>query len=355
MKITILSDSHLKSSDETPEKYDAIEYIFSYSVNNGIQNIIFAGDTFDSNLSSYGDFDNLACNYPTLNIYLIRGNHDSKLCQHQFTASNIFVIENPQIKEFEDKNIFLVPFIENKYAADIIEELNKKALVPKKKILISHCDYISKQSDINELEKNVYMPLFKRDIEEFEKVILGHIHKQMIIDEKIFYCGSAFPSAIDEIGDRYFIVYDLDFDVINLIKIPTKIIYFSFKIILNPFENIDEILNKYLSPFIKDLKSKYLDQIIHLNLNVTGFVMSKKAAVDDILKFLSNMDIKYNLKDDRLQIIDSNMQNHLNDAFSVYNLSRKKIEEINIGNELFLKDKTLIHQKILELIIDTIR
>lgn len=355
MKIAIISDCHLKNLKDSPDNFAAVEHCLNYSSSQNIKDIFFAGDVFDDNYNSYADFENLARKFSDLTLYLLRGNHDFALSQNQFAAKNIRVIETPQISEFENKVIYLIPYVENKYAADLIESLNKQNLsIYKPKILISHCDYISDQSEVNELEKNVYMPLFKKDVEPFDKVFLGHIHKKKIIDDKVYYCGSSFPAAIDEIGERFFLIYDLLYDIAEYVKIPTKKVYYAFELCLNPFENIDITINKYLIPFLDQISSLSKETTVCLNLNLKGYVFSKKETIDNIAKTLNEKKITPIIKDADLRIFDSNKATKLKDIFVVYDMCLREIERLNLSN-LYLNDKSLINDKILDYIVGALK
>jgi DNA repair exonuclease SbcCD nuclease subunit len=57
MKIGITADLHLKSKDETPERYNALENIIADLRSKNINRLIVAGDLFDRERYNYNDFD----------------------------------------------------------------------------------------------------------------------------------------------------------------------------------------------------------------------------------------------------------------------------------------------------------
>jgi len=356
MKITILSDSHLKNKKQTPERFEAIESVISYCNQKKIYHIFFAGDTFDDNLENYSDFDDLANRFKNLNFWLLRGNHDDNLSQHNFLANNIRVIEHPTLETIYNKEFFLIPYAAKKYAADFIQILIQNlSPISENKILISHCDYISIKSDINEYEQSVYMPLFRKDIEFFDKVFLGHIHKSQIIDNKVYYCGSSYPIASDELGERYFLVFDCEFDKVDKIPILTKEIFFSANIVLNPLQNIEEILKQTYAILPSEISARTSKQSVILNAFLYGLTLNKKEACQEIEKFFNVKKIKVNIDVKNLKIIDHNNINQFEEFFTIVDECKKKLDLLNLSSRLRISDKDKIFAKVIEAIGEVIK
>jgi hypothetical protein len=81
--------------------------------------------------------------------------------------------------------------------------------LPQEFVLISHGDYVSGMRSPNPLERGVYMPLSRQDIESYQpaRIFLGHTHLAFEKD-RVISPGS--PAAIDpsETGRRGFWLYD---------------------------------------------------------------------------------------------------------------------------------------------------
>ncbi|MGB3901893.1 MAG: metallophosphoesterase, partial [Bacteroidales bacterium] len=93
MKIGITADLHLKSKNETPERYNALEKIIHHLKNENIRDLIIAGDLFDKEFNNYSDFENICRNNSNINFYIIRGNHDIDLKSSSFSSPNIKVFD----------------------------------------------------------------------------------------------------------------------------------------------------------------------------------------------------------------------------------------------------------------------
>jgi len=85
---------HLKSQNETPERYEVLNKIIDYLKSQDIKDLIIAGDLFDKEFHNYSDFENICRNNTTINFYIIRGNHDADLKSSSFSSPNIKVFDD---------------------------------------------------------------------------------------------------------------------------------------------------------------------------------------------------------------------------------------------------------------------
>jgi len=125
MNIAITADLHLTTVADHPERYNALENILAQSAERGIADLVIAGDLFDQGQQNYADFEDL-CGQPqfkSINIHVIRGNHDVGLHQSQFASGNIYVYSEPVIESFGGGGLpfVLLPYEENKTMGEALE------------------------------------------------------------------------------------------------------------------------------------------------------------------------------------------------------------------------------------------
>jgi len=257
MKIAITADVHLRARKNYPERYKALENILDQMLKDKIDTLIISGDLFDAESQNYAEFDEI-CNeekYKSIKFYIIPGNHDSQLSAAHITANNVEVISEPKIIPFDkpDCKFFFLPFLKEKTTMG--EELAKQTdLDHDRWVLIAHGDYMTGIREPNPHEPGIYMPLTRKDIENYKpaKVILGHIHKQM--DQPIVhYVGSPCSLDINETGRRRFLILDTNNLSITPKIVDTDFLYFNESIVVLPIEDevgyiktrIDEMVKRW--------------------------------------------------------------------------------------------------------------
>lgn len=306
MKIAFTADLHLKSKVQSIERYNALFSMVEKVRQMKITNIIICGDLFDQDYPSYSDFDNFCKSNNDLNFFVIPGNHDSILNDKYFTSSNIKVINQSEIVNFDDSSFLFIPYNFNK---SIDEEVSRFLTVCEKEeersfenyVLIGHGDYITSSFNINinGYEDGLYMPLTPNTINKynFKKVILGHIHKPSNFG-KVYYPGSPFPINTTETGKRSFIVYDTSNDNIDRIFIDTDFIYLNIEILSFPGEDEFSLIKKQIDKYIfnYNLKENELKKVILL-LKIKGFTKDIKNLVKLIVGYLKELGLRIYEKD----------------------------------------------------------
>src|SRR6056297_1643462 len=283
IQLAITGDVHLKKQKNSPERFRALENIFSQSHNMKIKHLVIAGDLFDSESQSYSDFDNLLNQYSDIHTYLIPGNHDAGINQHLFAAANLTVFTEPTVMEFNGKNFLFIPYTPGKSMGEAIAEKKEELKGPW--VLIGHGDYLSGKKEANPYEPGTYMPLNRNDIDHYQpdKVILGHIHK-FYNTGKLYYTGSPCGIDINETGRRRFLTIDTTSFVIESHLVETDHIYFSESLIVLPVTNEWEYLKEQLQKMIQKWnlnpgeKSKAI-----IRLKVKGYTSSIRILKQSIM------------------------------------------------------------------------
>lgn len=291
MKIAITADVHLTSEERNPERYHALRNILQQLVTLEIDQLIIAGDLFDSSCRSPGEFESLLSldQYSKINVLIIPGNHDPALSPGSFTLTNINYIVKPQITEFS-KNIEFVflPYEENKSIGEVLVSSGFN-LKPNKWILVAHGDNLASTRLRNEYESGLYMPISSRDIQVHQprKVFLGHIHSPMDSDV-VHYPGSPCGLNISETGIRSFLVYDTVTGLVERVPIETDVIYFKISLTVFPSDNEHEFIKGKLVQQIADWHlSEEQKSKAKLRVKVNGYSTNREEVLKTITDFLS--------------------------------------------------------------------
>ena len=189
----IFNDVHLKTGNED-EVYESTKHMVKYAVDNGVENLIFAGDLFDSRtqqrLKVLQTFDKMLELFNTngLTLYLFPGNHDKTL----YTSADSFLDvykHHPSVKfnrelkniVLEGVSIDLLPFFSTELLVPMIE--NAKG----GDILISHFG-MDGSNHLGHVSKNT--SITKKLLSKWNKVYLGHYHNYHEISEDIVHLPS---------------------------------------------------------------------------------------------------------------------------------------------------------------------
>lgn len=307
MKIGITADLHLKSKNETPERYEALEKIIDHLKNENIRDLIIAGDLFDKEFNNYSDFENICRNNSNINFYIIRGNHDIDLKSNSFSSANIKVFDEITSQKFDNLDFLFLPYQASETMDEILILYYKNNFKSDKWVLISHGDYLNINKSIDEYEKGYYMPLSNNVINDLKpsKVFLGHIHKSNNNDI-VYYPGSPYPLDINETGKRKFIIYDTNYNKPEYIYLDLDKIFMIEELLIIPTNTeIDNAINK-LNEKINNwnLTTNETEKVI-LRLILKGFTNDKNALVQRINNYLN---------DKKIRLYDNNapLDNNLN-------------------------------------------
>ena len=293
MKIAITGDLHPMARKDHPERYHALENILCQIIGEHINTIIIAGDLFDESSRNYAEFDNLCENakYRKIKFYIIPGNHDPLISNASITAKNVEIITEPKIKTFNStvlKFLFL-PYKKDKTMGEYIASLSSE-LSPSEWVLIGHSDWSEGMREPNPFEPGVYMPLTKKDVENYKpaEVILGHIHKPMDRN-KVHYVGSPCGLDITETGRRRFLVFETESGAIKSQTVDSDFIYFKESIIILPLREEKTYLKNHIELRIKRWSIKENEkQKVRIQVKVSGYTLNKRELMRTINECFQN-------------------------------------------------------------------
>lgn len=280
MKIAITADVHLRSREETPNRYDALENIMHQCVNLKINNLVIAGDLFDDDFQEFGDFERL-CNYDKyekLNIHIIPGNHDTKISKSKIVGENMNIYSEATWVPFgKSWDGLFIPYMQGRLMGELIQkELRDDS--EKKWFIIAHGDYIEGTRIPNPYETGIYMPLTRKDVDicDANYIFLGHIHKAQEF-KRVYYVGSPCGLNISETGHRRFMVLDTANSKVINIKVKTNVLFFSEQIVVYPTKNEKELLKEQIEKCIKnwDLEPGEQEKVI-LRVKASGYSSNRE-------------------------------------------------------------------------------
>ena len=284
MKIALTGDVHLRGKDEYPERFRALENIYSQAREKGINQVIIAGDLFDAESQNYKDFDNLLKEYEDIGTHVIPGNHDHGIRQNLFAAQNLTVYSEPALVEMDSLQILFLPYHPDKSMGEMIA--SQKDQLDKNWLLIGHGDYLGSRRETNPYEPGTYMPLNRDDINRYQpgKVILGHIHRYYNTG-KLFYTGSPCGMDINETGKRRFLSLDTDTLSITGHTVETDYIYFNESLMVLPLPNEWEYVRQQIRDIIQkwNLSEKDKEKTV-IRITGRGYTTNKQELHDLILK-----------------------------------------------------------------------
>jgi len=217
-KIAITADIHLRMWPDTEfsdegipkrliEILDALEQVCVYSVQNGINTIVIAGDVNDlknvAHVTAWVEFKNLLRKYPQLQFIILHGNHDRS--QQDLNRSSVQLLDDLENVRtvVRREEVDLITFIP--HSKHIAEDVRNSG---PSKLMVGHfglsdaslSNGMSIRSDLNSGTLT----------EKFDLTILGHYHKpQEIRNNKVIYVGSPIQLRRDEVNEeKRFIVVD---------------------------------------------------------------------------------------------------------------------------------------------------
>jgi len=281
MLVAVTADLHLTSRESNPERYDALENILEQAVREKIGAVIIAGDLFDEECNNYSQFEAVCMDtrYRHIHFHVIPGNHDPRLSSRSFSADNVTVYSDPDLRQFDlmSLSVLFLPYRKNQSMGEALAAFDGK-LHRGGWILIGHGEWVEGMREPNPLEPGVYMPLTRTDVESTQpvRVILGHVHKSYD-REIVHYPGSPCGFDITETGRRRFLLLETESGLVKPRRVGTGVIYFDeWKVVL-PFAKEDEDIRAKLAEMIQSWK---LDEAefprIRCRLKLSGYTSDKK-------------------------------------------------------------------------------
>ena len=327
MKIAITGDAHLTMRKAHPERWRTFENMLRQIAQEDINKLIIAGDLFHEDYRNYSEFDELTSKYEDTEFHIIPGNHDSAISQKYLTGDNVIVYREPKIVPFEGPtfSFLFLPYKSGKTMGEEIATFQDR-LKDIKWILISHGDWSGSLHKPNPSEPGVYMPLSRRDIDDYEPAltILGHIHEPLD-DERynVHYVGSPCGLDITETGRRRCLILNTENLDLKPMVVNSEIIYFSETITIYPME--DE--RKYLEDQIKKIRDKWSinsaeKSKVQIRIKVQGYSSNKRELQKIIEQDFSDLYFYNNEGPDVSAVDDS-------DDYELLKISNKVLEKIN--------------------------
>jgi DNA repair exonuclease SbcCD nuclease subunit len=256
MKIAITADVHLRTREEHPERYNALENIIEQIKAENIETLIIAGDLFDKDSRSYTDFEKLCKKHGGVQLHIIPGNHDPVISEKGIVGENIHIYTAPITSEIDSTTFLFLPYEEKANMGEKIAEVENEIpyeekanmgekiaeveneIKEEKWVLVAHGDYYGGARQLNPLEPGTYMPLSRKDLERFNPqiVFLGHIHKPST-QGNVNYVGSPISLDINETGKRKFLIYDSVQKVVEKRDVVTDALYFNESFVIVPIKD----------------------------------------------------------------------------------------------------------------------
>lgn len=234
MQIAILNDTHAGVRGDMIEmsKYQGRFYneiFFPYLDEHNIKHIIHLGDYFDRR--KYVNFASLKANREHfiepliergISMDLIIGNHDTYYKNTNdvnspdlllFADTNINVIQEPIVNEYDGFNIALVPWINPENYADSVEFLQ----TANASWCMGHFEF---EGAIMQPSMTCQHGLDHSYVKRFEKVLSGHFHHKSEF-ANVRYLGSQMQFTWSDFGDsKYFHIFDTDTQELTPVENP---------------------------------------------------------------------------------------------------------------------------------------
>jgi DNA repair exonuclease SbcCD nuclease subunit len=233
MKIAATADCHLDDGGRHPERYHALADILNTLEEEGIRELIVAGDLFDSRVQGYGELEGLCGDHPDIGLHIIRGNHDLHLRSESLTPRNAVVYDGPEMVEMGGMGFLFIPYVQGASMGETVARAGGASR--DRWILVGHGDYTRASGICNPYEKGTYMPLSSADVARLSPslVLLGHIHAGPSLGD-VHYPGSPCGMDINETGIRHFLVVDTDTLTVERREVRTDVVFLQRHFFLLP-------------------------------------------------------------------------------------------------------------------------
>ena len=317
MKILLTSDWHIQSGIYTDIGMDYISYLQEFCKENGIEDIIIAGDIFEKSAKIQNDafiplfFKFKELRDQGLNVITILGNHDI------FSVDNDSLVETFSVfggvvKEYEQielggRKIDLLPY--TKSESDIPTDGD---------LLITHLSIADFQFD-NKFHVNEKAGFSRKLFSGYNKVFSGHFHRPQN-KGNIIFMGSPYQMNFGEIGQKKgFIVLDLETDEWERHYYDQAPVY--KKINGEDFQNVD-VNNSFVQVVIKEKLDNYV-KLKHL-LYERGALNVTPAFVDTTDDISVNEDAKIDMNSTVKDMVNEYIMNNI----KVEGIENKKLVDI---------------------------
>lgn len=217
---------------------DVLDEMRGYCLDNGIKNVLFAGDLFHARKSIETSVINHVFRkinkfaFDGIHVYLLVGNHDqvdnSRFPEHSLEIfkgiDNITVLDRFTPIKVENAYIFPLPFSKDtEYVKEIIDEYvleTERMEEGFKSILLGHLGISgAKTGTNNHIMQDAYtVPELRPDV--FNYGVFGHFHKPQFLTERYAYTGSTLQHNFGDSGNKSgFIYIDTDKDIMEAVEV----------------------------------------------------------------------------------------------------------------------------------------
>lgn len=225
-KFCFVGDLHLEALDKYYKKetnpnrfiYEQLDKVVAYCRKADIKNVFQLGDVFDHpypDQKSIKEFLEFLHKNADLNFYIIAGNHDysnvrtNSLEIGSFLTdvnliNNVRIFTKPQHLLIEGIDVFFAPYPTHK---------KFESLVGTPCLCLGHFEVKGAKHDSGQLIKN---GVSSEELHEEDSWILGHLHRQQRISDKIYYTGTMLQYNFGEPLPKGFVVADITQDAKKL-------------------------------------------------------------------------------------------------------------------------------------------
>lgn len=354
MTIAVTADLHLTSRAEHPQRFAALEDILDQMLSYGAHTLVIAGDLFHADRRNFKEFEEIfkTPRYQVIQVVIIPGNHDSSLRKRSFSLANLLVIEQPHLLRVEENGLpfLFLPYYPSLSASEVIFKMRQE--LPKNEyVLVSHGDYIAGSRIINPVERGIYMPLARQDIDRFcpVRVFLGHTHLPFE-NNTVISPGS--PSAIDptETGRRSFILYDPLTNLVERKFIRQGPIYMRESLVIFPGEISENQIVNTISQHVQSwgFSETELNRVL-LYLSLSGCSSDRMILRESIKRSLEGITLFPESEPDLSGVLAEDDPS----LAAVAALAQEKVNGLSLNAESIKPDVELLQQAILKLVYGT--
>jgi DNA repair exonuclease SbcCD nuclease subunit len=347
MKLAITADTHLRTYQETPERYNALHDILNQISAEGIDHLVICGDLFDRDFSNYSDFEKLAAHYSNIIFLIFPGNHDINISSKSVAGANIKIFTEPEIMEEAFKLLF-IPYVSGKTMGEVIAT-QAGNLSPRNWVLFGHGDWADGLKTPNPTEPGVYMTLTRTDIDQYlpARVFLGHIH--LPSDGTVVYPGSPCGIDITETGKRRFLLFDTATNNVESRPVNTDVINQECNLTILPVEDEGAYIKQKISEAIKEWELNLTDfPKIKLRVNIKGYSRDKSMLGETLAEEFKQFSYYKNQPPDISEVNVTVDQNRIKIAETV----KEKIDKLELIPSPDEPDKDQILMHALRLIFE---
>ena len=297
---TILSNNGRFGIERRIEQRQAFKEVIEHIKENNIKYLFISGDLYENEYVRKTTIDNLNelfSEIPNTKIFISPGNHDPYIKESYYNnyewSKNVKIFKGIECVETEDANIYGYGF-EDFYCTNSnigkIELLNNG----KPNILVIHGNL-----DGAKTEEKAYNVLNSKDLQKFDYVALGHIHKTNYKEsEKIIYPGSLISLGFDEKGHHGMVEGEINENKLEVsFLIVDKREFIVNEIDCTQFNTIDELIECINNVKTEDDNFYEIEIIGRRNFEINIYELKRMITNERILKVKNSTKLNYNLEE----------------------------------------------------------